>query len=60
MKRTFTPGTEWLYLKIYTGVKTADLILEEAIQFVAKYLQKNNEISKWFLFVIMIQNRIYE
>lgn len=48
MKRTFTPGTEWLYLKIYTGVKTADLILEEAIQPVAEYLQKNNEISRWF------------
>jgi thiopeptide-type bacteriocin biosynthesis protein len=48
MKRTFTPGTEWLYLKIYTGVKTADQILEEAIQSIAEYLQKNNEISKWF------------
>jgi len=48
IQREFKPGSEWLYLKIYTGVKTADLILEEAIQSVAGYLQKNNEISKWF------------
>ncbi len=46
--RKFAPGTEWLYLKIYTGVKTADLILEEAIQSVAQYFLSNNEISKWF------------
>ncbi|MCY0976332.1 thiopeptide-type bacteriocin biosynthesis protein [Chryseobacterium wangxinyae] len=46
--RKFAPGTEWLYLKIYTGVKTADLILEEAIQSVAQYFLGNNEISKWF------------
>ncbi len=46
--RKFAPGTEWLYLKIYTGVKTADLILEEAIKSVAQYFLGNNEISKWF------------
>jgi len=46
--RKFPPGSEWLYLKIYTGVKTADLILEEAIQPVVDDLQRNNDISKWF------------
>ncbi|WP_292009068.1 thiopeptide-type bacteriocin biosynthesis protein, partial [Chryseobacterium sp.] len=48
MKRKFIPGSEWLYLKIYTGVKTADLILEEAVQPLVEYLQENNYISKWF------------
>jgi len=48
MNRKFPPGSEWLYLKIYTGVKTADLILEEAIQPVVDDLQRNNDISKWF------------
>jgi len=48
MKRRFVPGSEWLYLKIYTGVKTADLILEEALQPLIKYLKENNSISKWF------------
>lgn len=48
MKRKFVPGSEWLYLKIYTGVKTADLILEEAVQPLVEYLQENSYISKWF------------
>ncbi|PXW16668.1 MULTISPECIES: thiopeptide-type bacteriocin biosynthesis protein [unclassified Chryseobacterium] len=48
IKRKFVPGTEWLYLKIYTGVKTADLILEEAAQPLVEYFQENDFISKWF------------
>ena len=48
MKRNFTPGTEWLYLKIYTGIKTSDLILEEIVQPLAEYFDENNYISKWF------------
>lgn len=48
IERKFIPGTEWLYLKIYTGVKTADLILEEVVQPLVEYFQKNNYISKWF------------
>lgn len=48
MKRKLSPGSEWLYLKIYTGVKTADLILKEAVQPLVEYLQVNNFISKWF------------
>lgn len=47
-KRKFTPGVEWLYLKIYTGVKTADLILEEIIKPLAEYFLTNDFISKWF------------
>ena len=31
MKRDFCIGSEWLYYKIYTGVKTADLILMEKL-----------------------------
>jgi len=46
--RKFAPGTKWLYLKVYTGVKTSDLILEETIQPLTQYLQENNYISKWF------------
>jgi len=48
IKRKFTLGAEWLYLKIYTGVKTADIILEEAVQPLVAYFQQNNQISKWF------------
>lgn len=48
MKRKLSPRSEWLYLKIYTGVKTADLILEEAVQPMVGFFQKNDFISKWF------------
>ncbi|MCF2221037.1 thiopeptide-type bacteriocin biosynthesis protein [Chryseobacterium sp. PS-8] len=48
MKRKFAPGSEWLYLKIYTGIKTADHVLEESIAPLVKYFQKENCISKWF------------
>lgn len=48
MKRKFPPGSEWLYLKIYTGIKTADIILEETMQPLVEYLQENNFILKWF------------
>ncbi|AZA87472.1 lantibiotic dehydratase [Chryseobacterium shandongense] len=48
MKRKFPPGSEWLYLKIYTGIKTADLVLEEIIQPLVEYFQENGYISKWF------------
>ncbi|MFZ4927979.1 thiopeptide-type bacteriocin biosynthesis protein [Chryseobacterium sp. Mn2064] len=48
MKRKFIPGSEWLYLKIYTGVKTCDIILEEALQPLIEYFQENKYISKWF------------
>ncbi|MDV7697835.1 thiopeptide-type bacteriocin biosynthesis protein [Chryseobacterium soli] len=48
MKRKFIPGSEWLYFKIYTGIKTADIILEEAIQPLVEYFQENNDISQWF------------
>ncbi|WP_299181963.1 thiopeptide-type bacteriocin biosynthesis protein, partial [uncultured Chryseobacterium sp.] len=48
IKRKFLPGSEWLYLKIYTGVKTADLVLEEAVQPIIEDFQKKGYISKWF------------
>jgi len=47
-RRKFTLGTEWLYLKIYTGVKTSDIILEEVIQPMIQGLRDYNYISKWF------------
>ncbi len=39
---------EWLYFKIYTGIKTADIILEESLEPLLEYLYKNKHISKWF------------
>lgn len=48
MVRKFIPGTEWLYLKIYTGVKTSDVLLEEAILPLVACFLNNDLINKWF------------
>ncbi|WP_228407545.1 MULTISPECIES: thiopeptide-type bacteriocin biosynthesis protein [Chryseobacterium] len=48
MKRMLVPGSEWLYIKIYTGVKTADIILEEAVIPLLQELREKNLIKKWF------------
>jgi thiopeptide-type bacteriocin biosynthesis protein len=48
MKRDFCLGSEWLYYKIYTGVKTADLILLEKLHPIILDLKAKNSISKWF------------
>lgn len=48
VKRSFIPGSEWLYIKLYTGIKTADTLLEEAILPLSQYFQENNFILKWF------------
>ena len=48
MERDFCIGSEWLYYKIYTGVKTADLILSEKLYPLILNLQKEKIIYKWF------------
>ena len=46
--RIFYPGSEWLYFKIYTGVKTSDLVLLEVIKPFVEQLQNEHVIKKWF------------
>lgn len=46
--RKYIPGSQWLYAKIYTGVKTADIIMEEAIQLLLQHLKDEDLIKKWF------------
>lgn len=58
VKRKFPPGSEWLYLKIYTGVKTADIILEEAIQPLTECFEKTTIFQNGFSSAIMIPSRI--
>jgi len=48
MQRDFCLGSEWLYYKIYTGVKTSDYILLEKLKPVILKLEKKNIIQKWF------------
>lgn len=46
--RIFYPGSEWLYFKIYTGVKTSDLVLLDVIKPFVEQLQNEHVIKKWF------------
>ena len=46
--RIFYIGSEWIYFKIYAGVKTSDIILLEVIKPLVEQLQNENEIKKWF------------
>ncbi|MBE8724578.1 thiopeptide-type bacteriocin biosynthesis protein [Flavobacterium hungaricum] len=48
MQRNFCLGSEWLYYKIYTGVKTADHILLERLSPIIISLEKKKKIQKWF------------
>jgi len=45
---SFTPGSEWVYFKIYCGVKTADNILSNYIYDVVKKLLLSKTIDQWF------------
>jgi len=48
MKRNFCIGGNWLYYKIYTGVKTADIVLLEKLYPVIEELKAESIINKWF------------
>lgn len=47
-KKVFSLGSEWLYYKIYCGIKTADNILSEEIYTLSNELIKDNLIENWF------------
>jgi thiopeptide-type bacteriocin biosynthesis protein len=48
VSRKFCLGSEWLYLKIYTGFKTADLLLKEIIMPLTQQLKQKEIIAHWF------------
>jgi len=46
--RSFAPGSEWLYLKLYAGTKTMDRVLTEKIRPLVAQLLAEGIIDKWF------------
>jgi lantibiotic biosynthesis protein len=48
VQRTFQPGDEWHYMKIYCGVKTADKILVEVVRPITEALLSESKIDRWF------------
>lgn len=48
IEQNFIQGSEWLYYKLYTGVKIADNLLKNEIASIIFKLRKKNLIDKWF------------
>ncbi|PYX04751.1 MAG: Lanthionine biosynthesis protein LanB [Acidobacteria bacterium] len=48
VKRSFPPGSEWIYLKLYTGAATADRILCETVAPLVKRLLGSDAVDRWF------------
>jgi thiopeptide-type bacteriocin biosynthesis protein len=47
-RRTFPPGSEWTYLKLYTGSATGDRLLRDAIGPCARDLVGSGAADRWF------------
>lgn len=48
MKRNFCIGSDWLYFKIYTGVKASDMLLLEKLAPAIAEMKQQKWIEKWF------------
>ncbi|WP_394825722.1 lantibiotic dehydratase [Pendulispora albinea] len=46
--RTFCPGTEWLYMKLYTGPASQDRVLRAIIAPALNELRAGRAIERWF------------
>ncbi len=46
--RMFYPGSEWFYLKLYSGIKNGDRLIKEKLQAFVDILRKENLIRQWF------------
>ncbi|HYG65340.1 MAG TPA: lantibiotic dehydratase [Thermoanaerobaculia bacterium] len=46
--RTFAPGSEWLFAKLYTGTSTADRVLVEAVAPVVRQALGSGAADGWF------------
>lgn len=47
-KRQFFPGDEWLYVKLYCGLKTADHVIGNELIQLSKKLYHEDLIDQWF------------
>lgn len=46
--RSFPPGSEWVYVKLYCGERDADMILSEQISRMVHEFEERKMINKWF------------
>jgi lantibiotic biosynthesis protein len=47
-QRTFPPGSEWLYAKLYTGTATVDRVLCDVVQPLAESAIRSGAADQWF------------
>jgi class I lanthipeptide synthase len=47
-RRTFPPGSEWLYAKVYTGTATSDLVLQKLVGPLGRVASRRGLIDSWF------------
>jgi thiopeptide-type bacteriocin biosynthesis protein len=47
-QRTFPPGSEWMYLKIYCGYATEDRLIADTILPAMRGLRDQGKIDRWF------------
>jgi len=48
IRREFSPGSEWLFAKIYCGESTGDRVLREAIAPVVREAMARGDVQQWF------------
>jgi thiopeptide-type bacteriocin biosynthesis protein len=48
VQRTFAPGSQWLYLKAYTGTASADRVLTDTVGPVTDELLSTGVVDHWF------------
>lgn len=48
IQRSFIPGSEWIYIKVYTGSNTADKILVSELTKIISVLERKKYMEKWF------------
>lgn len=48
LQRSFLPGSEWLYAKLYTGVVSVDVLLLERLAPLLREHQASGAVDRWF------------
>ena len=48
LHRTFSPGSEWLYAKLYTGTATADQVLRDLVSPLVAAMRAAGAFDRWF------------
>ncbi len=48
VRRSFPPGSEWLYAKLYTGVQSAEQVLLDLIRPLTQAVLKSGAADRWF------------